>query len=79
MSMEILSIGICPICKQGQLLIEKVLLSKKLIICCDECEAEWTKPEDALLGINGSRDKFGKSVNADLSEVSQLGWEQYII
>ena len=42
------NIGYCKICKQGLLEIVKDKLTKKKFICCDECEAEWNNPEDAL-------------------------------
>ena len=45
------NIGYCKICKQGLLEIVKDKLTKKIFICCDECEAEWNNPEDALKGI----------------------------
>ena len=57
------NIGYCKICKQGLLEIVKDKLTKKIFICCDECEAEWNNPEDALKGINGTRNKHGEIAN----------------
>ena len=54
------NIGYCKICKQGLLEIAKDKLTKKIFICCDECEAEWDNSEDALKGINGTRNKHGE-------------------
>lgn len=72
-------IGSCPICLQGILEIEKEISSGKVIICCDECEAEWEQPVDALVGKNGSRFKYGRTTHATLFDISQLGWEHYLI
>lgn len=72
------SIGYCPVCRQGILEIVKELSTGKFYICCDECEAEWITPENAIAGKNGSRNKYGKSVFATDDEINQLGWKKYL-
>ena len=49
------NIGYCKICKQGLLEIAQDKLTKKIFICCDECEAEWDNPEDSSMTIFISR------------------------
>ena len=72
------NIGICKICKQGLLEIVKDETTQKIYICCDECEAEWDFPSDALKPINGTRGKYGKIVYPSLEEVQTQKWETKI-
>ena len=46
--MKELYVGHCLICKQGMLEIVKEIKTGICFICCDECEAEWDNPENAL-------------------------------
>ena len=41
----------CPICNQGWVEIVKNRKSGLLYLCCDECKAEWTNPEE--IGVLG--------------------------
>ena len=75
---KIYKVGNCPICRQGELEIVQEIHSGKLIICCDECDAEWISPDDALASLKGSRNKFGKTQNATLQEIINLGWDKYL-
>ncbi len=72
-------IGSCLICKQGYLEIVKEEHSGKMFICCDECEAEWENPEDALQKKNGSRQKYGKIIEPSLEDIQSEGWGKYIM
>lgn len=68
-------IGQCPICRQGVLEILKEDKSGTIYIHCDECEAEWRNPEDALEVRNGTRFHFGLSKPASLEEVYEMNWK----
>lgn len=78
MSKKIYSVGYCKVCKQGMLEIQKEISTGKIFVCCDECEAEWLNPEDAIKGQNGSRDHFGASSDVSQKEVLDLGWGKYL-
>jgi len=69
------NIGKCRICRQGLLEIVRDEVSFKLYICCDECEAEWDLPSDALSARNGTRGKYGKIVYPTLAEIQGEEWE----
>lgn len=69
------NLGICRICKQGLLEIVKDEITEKIYICCDECEAEWDLPSDALYPINGTRGKYGKIVYPSLAEIQGQEWD----
>lgn len=69
------NIGNCRICKQGLLEIVKDENTEKIYICCDECEAEWENPIDALKCQNGTRGKFGKISYPCLEEIQKQKWQ----
>lgn len=69
------NIGNCKICRHGLLEIVKEELTEKIFICCDECEAEWDLPSDALNGRNGTRFKYGKIVYPSLTEIQAKKWD----
>lgn len=66
------NIGKCKICNQGLLEIVKDKESGIVYICCDECEAEWEKPEDALIPQNGTRNKFGLICYPSTEEIENV-------
>lgn len=72
-------IGSCPLCKQGYLEVVKEQDTCKLFILCDECEAEWENPQDALQFKNGFRFKYGKVIEPTFDEISNLGWNKYLV
>jgi len=69
------NIGKCNICKQGLLEIVKDENSGKIYICCDECEAEWDCPKDALSKKNGTRNKYERIIYPTKEEVLEQKWE----
>lgn len=69
------NIGMCRICRQGLLEIVKDDATSKIYICCDECEAEWDLPSDALSAKNGIRGKYGKIVYPSLAEIQREKWK----
>lgn len=68
------NIGKCQVCKQGLLEIVKDERTQKVYICCDECEAEWDDPLDALKCQNGTRGKYKKIVYPNLDEIKKQNW-----
>ena len=71
-------IGVCKICHQGYLQIVKDIETNQLYVYCDDCEAEWSNPEDAILYHNGSREKYGLISYPNYDEICNIGWEKYI-
>lgn len=69
------NVGKCQICKQGLLEVVKDEKLAKIYICCDECEAEWENPIDALKGQNGTRGRYGKIVHPCFTEIQEQKWE----
>ena len=76
---NIFYIGYCPICRQGLLEIVKEKTTDKLFIYCDECEAEWETPANAVNNVNGSRNKYGEIVEATETEIATKKWQDYVI
>ena len=72
-------IGQCLVCHQGMLEIVKEKSTGKIFVSCDECEAEWENPEDALKNIKGTRGKNGVVSGVALNEIQSLNWDKYII
>ena len=72
-------IGNCSICKQGVLEVVKDLETKNIYVCCDECEAEWDDPKDAIEGKIGSRNRYGRTTNVSYDEILKKKWEKYLI
>lgn len=71
-------IGQCLVCHQGVLEIVKEKTTGKIFVACDECEAEWENPEDALKKVNGTRGKYGSVSGVTLNEIQALNWDKYI-
>ena len=71
-------IGQCLVCRQGMLEIVKEKATGKIIVTCDECEAEWDNPENALNKINGTRGKYGAVTEVTLNEIQRLHWDRYL-
>jgi hypothetical protein len=71
-------IGRCLICHYGMLEIVKEKATGKIFIACDECEAEWANPEDALINKNGSRGKYGAVSEVSADEINGLRWNSYV-
>lgn len=71
-------VGQCLVCRQGMLEIVKEKKSGNIFVVCDECEAEWENPKDALKKVNGTRGKYGAITGVTLNEIQILRWDKYI-
>ena len=69
------NIGMCKVCNQGLLEVVKDSVTGKIYICCDECEAEWGTPIEALVNQGGSRGKYGKIIYPCIDEIREQQWE----
>ncbi len=68
----------CPICNQGWVKIVKDEKSGLLYLCCDECEAEWTNPDEIGVWGKGSRCRYGKIIIPTPEDIQSKGWEKYL-
>ena len=68
----------CPVCNQGWVEIVKEENTGMLFLCCDECEAEWTNPDEIGIPYKGSRFKFGKIIEPSYDEIVDKGWKNCI-
>lgn len=73
-----LVVGNCKVCGQGILEIVKELDTDKLYVRCDECEAEWDNPADALSNKNGNRNRYGNFEKASYEQVQEKEWLSYL-
>ena len=48
--MSLISIGECPVCRQGELIVVKDPAREMLLVICDDCESQWDSPENAVKG-----------------------------
>ncbi len=71
-------IGQCLVCHQGMLEIVKEKSTGIIFVACDECEAEWENPDDALKRVNGTRGKYGVILGVSLDEIQVKKWDKYI-
>ena len=69
----------CKICNQGWLEIVKEKATKKLFICCSECESEWESPEDLNNLEASTQSKYGMIEIPDYDDIVSKGWEKYIL
>jgi hypothetical protein len=79
MNTSIHSIGRCPICGQGDVIVVKERSSDDLLLICDDCESQWENPE--ILFSGGEPMQEEKSNLDDLvsdDEIKLAGWEKYV-
>ena len=72
-------IGSCPICKQGMLEILKEKKTGRLFISCDECEADWETPREALSNQGATRFHYDLADSTTPQEIETTGWLKYLI
>jgi len=68
----------CQICSQGWLEIVKDKTTKRLFICCSECESEWDSPEDISNREVSTQNKYGMIESPDYDDIVTIGWEKYL-
>jgi hypothetical protein len=72
------SIGVCPLCSQGRLIIARDNASGALYVLCEECESEWTSPEESNDIHAASRNKFGESTLLERNDLANHPWNTFI-
>ncbi len=68
----------CPVCNQGRLMVAKETESNKLFIVCEECESEWSSPEDVKEEKPAKRDLFGASTFLTREELADSPWVEFL-
>jgi hypothetical protein len=79
MNTKIHSVGRCPICGQGDVIIVKERLSNNLLLICHDCESQWENPEILLSGgepMKEEKSNLEDAINND--EIKFAGWEKYV-
>jgi hypothetical protein len=76
------SIGSCPHCRQGDVIIVKDTRTGNYFLICDECDLVWKNPVDALdynLSLNFDRELEHLSWTVTEEELDESGWRQHVI
>ncbi|MCL2671292.1 MAG: hypothetical protein FWF10_04575 [Clostridiales bacterium] len=68
----------CNTC-QGEICFYTENVTNIVYLCCDDCEVEFTTPQDAATFCNGTRNKFGLSRFSTIDEIKKTQWDKYII
>lgn len=68
----------CPVCDQGWVNIAKEVVTQKMFVFCDECEAEWESPEKITTDTE-TRFSYGRRAIPTLAEIREMQWEQYLL
>lgn len=76
---DIAVVGFCPLCGQGRQLVARENSTKRLFVCCEECEAEWDSPSDAKAIELATRDKYGASTLVTIDELREYQWFSIIL
>jgi len=72
--MEQVSFGQCGICGQGELIAMKLPGSSHLLLMCDDCESQWSSPEDSKSYQNALNTEFQGLVVASPEDILKAGW-----
>ncbi len=75
---NVASIGTCPICGQGRLLIAREKRTGVCYILCEDCESEWKEPNASNHVISATRDEFGESEFLSREEAAEHSWKGFI-
>lgn len=79
MNIKIYSVGRCPICGQGDVLIVKEEKSGNLSLMCDDCESQWENPTILFSTCEPLTDEKNDLTTAvDDGEIKAVGWEKYV-
>lgn len=66
-------------CDQGWVQIVKDIETKKLYLCCSECETEWINPENIEKNTCLKFNSFGKYTTPSEKDIENAKWTNYII
>jgi hypothetical protein len=72
------AIGTCPVCSQGRQIIARDKASGALYVLCEECESEWSSPEQSRDIDAASRDRFGPSTLLERDELDGHPWKVFL-
>ena len=72
------AIGTCPVCGQGRLIIARDDASADLYVLCEECESEWSSPEQSASIDAATRDVHGRSTLLDREDLIDHPWAQFL-
>lgn len=79
MNTKILSVGRCPICGQGDVIVVKERSSNDLLLICDDCESQWINPEALFSGSDPIKDeRHDLDDNVSDKEINEVGWGKYV-
>jgi hypothetical protein len=70
--------GVCPVCGQGRQIIARENRSGTLYVLCEDCESEWTSPQDAREVDAASRGTFGESTLLTREELADHPWQAFL-
>lgn len=72
------AIGTCAVCSQGRLIVARDDESGVLYVLCEECETEWTTPEESRTFDAGTQGSHGRSTLLDRGDLDGHPWEKYL-
>jgi len=75
---EYATIGTCLVCSQGRLIISRDDESGILYVLCEECESEWTCPEDSQDLDAATQAKHGRSTLLERGELEMHPWKAFL-
>jgi hypothetical protein len=70
----VINFGECTMCGQGQLVPVKRVDTGELLVMCDDCESQWSSPDDVHSAKNVLMDET-RVVDASIDEVVATGWD----
>jgi hypothetical protein len=72
------AIGTCALCGEGRLIISRDDESGVLYVLCEECETEWTSPEESRVIEVGTRGSHGRSTLLERVDLVGHPWEGHL-
>ncbi|MCK7544073.1 hypothetical protein MLC59_07815 [Marinobacter bryozoorum] len=76
--MSLISIGECPVCRQGELIVVKDPAREMLLVICDDCESQWDSPENAVKGGPPLMDEAESLQDASYGDLENAGWSDLV-
>jgi len=72
------AIGTCPVCSQGRLVIAREIATGRLYVLCEECESEWSSPEDSREVGEAGRESHGPSTLLEREALEGHPWRKFL-